>query len=82
MYDDHNVDKGRPTLIDSALTFVTALVNICAARGRYWLITAFVTVAVIISITLIAIMIYIIYIGLTDSAWEEHRAIKEAYVTQ
>ena len=82
MYDDHNVDKGRPTLIDSALTFVTALVNICAARGRHWLVTAFVTVAVTTSTTLVAIIIYIIYVGLTDSAWEEHCAIKEAHVAQ
>jgi hypothetical protein len=32
------------------------------------------------SITLVAIIIYIIYIGLTDLAWEEHCTMKEAYV--
>jgi hypothetical protein len=82
LYDDHNVDKGRPTLIDSALTFVTALVNTCAAHGRHWLVIAFVTVAVTTSITLVAIIIYMLYVGLADSAWEEHRAMKEAHVTQ
>lgn len=80
MYNDHNVDKGRPTLLDSALTFVTALVNICAARGRHWLVTGFVTAAVMTSTTLVAIIIYMIYVGLTDSAWKEHRAMKEAHV--
>ena len=82
MYNDYNVDKGRPTLLDSVLTFFTALVNICAARGRHWLVTAFVAVSVTTSTTLVAIIIYIIYVGLTDSAWEEHRAMKEAYVVQ
>lgn len=82
MYDDHNVDKGRPTLLDSVFTFFTALVNICAARGRHWLVTTFVTVAVTTSTTLVAIIIYMIYVGLTDLAWEEHRAMKEAHVAQ
>jgi hypothetical protein len=68
--------------MDSALTFVMALVNICAARGRHWLVTAFVTVAVTTSTTLVAIIIYMIYVGLTDSAWGEHRAMKEAHVAQ
>jgi hypothetical protein len=80
LYNDYNIDKGRPTLLDSAFTFVIALVNICAAYSRHWLVTGFVTVAVTTSITLVVIIIYIIYIGLTDSAWKEHRAIKEAYV--
>ena len=82
MYNDYNIDKGRPTLLDSVLTFFTALVNICAARGRHWLVKAFVAVSMTINITLVAIIIYIIYIGLTDSAWEEHRTIKEAHITQ
>jgi hypothetical protein len=68
--------------MDSTLTFITALVNICAARGRHWLITAFVTVTVTTSTTLVAIIIYMIYVRLTDSAWEEHRAMKEAHVAQ
>jgi hypothetical protein len=82
LYDDHNVDKGRPTLMDSALTSVTALVNICTARGRHWLVTVFVTVAVTTSTTLVAIIIYMIYVGLTGSAWEEHRVMKEAHIEQ
>jgi hypothetical protein len=82
LYDDHNVDKGRPTLLDSVLTFVTALVNICATRGRHWLVTTVVTAAVTTGTTLVAIIIYMIYVGLADSAWEEHRALKEAHVAQ
>ncbi|KAH6667732.1 hypothetical protein B0J14DRAFT_442502, partial [Halenospora varia] len=50
-----------PTLLDSVLTSVTVLVNICAARGRHWLVTAFVTTAVTASTTLVAIIIYMIY---------------------
>jgi hypothetical protein len=82
LYDDHYVDKGRPALLDSVLTFVTPLVNICAARGRHWIVTAFMTAAVTTSTTLVAIIIYMIYVGLTGSAWEEHCALKEAHVDQ
>ncbi len=82
MYNEHNVDKGRLNLLDSVLTYFIALVNVCAARGRHWLVTAFVTVSVMTSITLVAIIVYIIYVRLTGSAWEEHRTMKEAHVTQ
>ncbi|KAH7417506.1 hypothetical protein BKA64DRAFT_658064 [Cadophora sp. MPI-SDFR-AT-0126] len=71
-----------PTLLDSVLTFFTALINICAARGRHWLVSAFVTVSVATSTTLVAIIIYMVYVGLTDSAWGEHRTMKEAHVAQ
>jgi hypothetical protein len=80
LYDDYNVDKGRPTLLDSVRTFFTALVNICEARGRHWLVTAFFAVSVTTCTTLAAITIHVLYVGLTDSAWEEHRAMKEAHV--
>jgi hypothetical protein len=68
LYNDHGVDKGRPNLLDSILTLVTALVNVCATRGRHWLVTAVVTAAVITSTTLVAIIIYMIYVGLTGAA--------------
>lgn len=82
LYDDHGVDKGRPTLQDSLLTFVAALVNVCATRGRHWLVTAVVTAAVTTSTTLVATIMYMIYVGLTGAAWEEHCALKEAHVAQ
>jgi hypothetical protein len=82
LYDDHSVDKARPTLLNSIVTFVTALVNVDATRGRHWLATTVVTTAVTTSTTLVAIVMYMVYVGLTDSAWEEHRALKEAHVGQ
>lgn len=60
MYDDRNIDKGRPTFLDPVLTFFTALINTCAAHGRHWLFTAFVPVYVTTSTTLVAIIIYMI----------------------
>ena len=78
LYNNYSINKVRPTLQRSILTFVTALANICVTRGRYWLVIAVVTAAVITSAIFVAIIIYIIYVGLTSAAWE---APKEAHVT-
>ena len=81
VYDDHNINKGRLTLLDSVLTLGMTLVNVCAAHGRQWIVTAFRTAVVTTITTLVAIIMYILYEGLTGSAWEEQPALKEARVT-
>lgn len=80
VYDDHNINKGRPTLLDSVLTFGMTLVNACTAYGRQWIVTVFRTAAVTTTITLVAIIMYILYEGLTGLAWEEQPALKDARV--
>jgi hypothetical protein len=77
-----NIDKGRPTILNSIVTFVTALVNVDATRGRHWLATTVATTAVTTSTTLVALAMYMVYVGLAGSAWEEHCALKEAHIGQ
>ncbi|KAG9228628.1 hypothetical protein BJ875DRAFT_489680 [Amylocarpus encephaloides] len=69
-----------PTLLDSVLTIGMALLNVCAARGRQWIVTAFMTAAAATTTTLVAIIMYIVYEGMSGSAWEEEPVLKETRV--
>jgi len=57
-----------------------ALLNVCAARGRQWIVTAFMTAAATTTTTLVAIIMHIVYEGMSGSAWEEEPVLKETRV--
>jgi hypothetical protein len=61
LYNDLNVDKNRPTLLISIVGLITTLVNVDTIQDGRWSVTAVVTVAVTVYITLATMILYMLY---------------------